>query len=150
MTDYDRVELIQIDSAELAISAASIKQQVQTISDALLRIGTTTSSLTGNWVGGSADDAQELNADWQTTMKSLFGTEATANDGQMTAEDGILNVVAMAVDNVAHAFAKLEYGFQKAFTEFGAPGEDNGGDATPADVLDTDFHAITADYPPYR
>jgi uncharacterized protein YukE len=135
-TGYDNA-VIMADPQGLADHAKNlhthaddVAQSVKNIVDALfhLRLG---------WVGKTSDEAQEFNDRWSKVMKDLFGTEQDPSHG-------VLNAMAMGVQNASQAYDGAEDVLIKMFDQFSIGSSSSAGGGGPnAAASDSKQTAIT-------
>lgn len=147
-TDYDHVKALKVGPWGINEAATDLRRLSQEVVDSVDRIMTTLNSLTLNdWRGRTQQEADDVENRWHSVMTGLFGSEEKPGDGALNA---ITSGLATAVQN----YDKAESAVAEAWSRFaGAIDGDGGGkpsERPPADVLDTDKTAITADYPPFR
>ncbi|GLZ16206.1 hypothetical protein Acsp04_64410 [Actinomadura sp. NBRC 104425] len=147
MTDYDTVETLDIGPAGIKTTATEVLRLAQEIADALDRIVQSLNALTATgWQGMTQQEAEDFNNRWMEVMKALFGTKENP-------ESGVLNAIASGIGTAGDNYDKGETGLTDIWAKFaaGLPSGDGTSDQPPskeppADVLDTNKTAITADY----
>lgn len=149
-TDYDHVRLMAIGPGGITGAATNVKKHAQEVADALGRVIVALEALTaGGWQGATQREAEDFNARWTTVTQDLFGTKENP-------ETGVLNAIAGGIGTAGANYNKAELGLNDLWKKFaGGLAPDGGGDGKddpppskepPADVLDTNKTAITADY----
>ncbi|MBE1533993.1 WXG100 family type VII secretion target [Actinomadura algeriensis] len=151
-TNYDLVDKISVAPSSLTTTATQLKTHAQEIADAIGRIQATLNGLTSQgWRGGTQQEAEDFNRRWLAVMKELFGTEADPSLG-------VLNAISSGVGVAGGNYGMAENGLNSVWNKFasGLPtadeltgdggGEEKPDPDKPADVLDTNKTAITADY----
>ncbi|MDN3354937.1 hypothetical protein [Actinomadura sp. DC4] len=142
--DYDGLQTLAISPWGLHDTAKTIVQLAQDIADSLGRISDTLGSLTfDSWKGETQQEVDDMADRWLDVSYNLFGSEDTPNDG-------VLNAVADGIGIAGDNYNKAEIGLVNIWHKFAANvGTGDGSDEQkdkPADQMDTNKTAITADY----
>jgi hypothetical protein len=141
LVDYDTSSLY-IDPTGLSGSAKKLVAHAKEVADSITAINHTLSGLALGWAGKTQEEVDKMNNQWTSTMRGLFGTEGSP-------ENGVLNVMAAGVMAVAVGNAHAEVALAEMFQKFlHGIGSSDGGlpGSTPHDLTNLDDTAITADW----
>ncbi|MGW8378537.1 WXG100 family type VII secretion target [Streptomyces sp. ODS28] len=153
--NYDYVKL-RVDPEDLREQAKKIAEHSRVIGEHLNTINSTLKELKLNWAGKSSEDFEDVTDRWQSVIHKIFGPEKTPeerkkdeeNNEELSAEDGLLPVLASGVQKVADNYANADHNAKIMFDKMTGALNDmmERPESDPKDSLDKDNTAIGANY----
>jgi hypothetical protein len=142
-SNYDSTGLvIKVDPTTLwSYAQNDLPNNSEVVAIAVGNINTIWNNLALGWAGTTADEAQDFNNRWNTTISQLFGTQADPSSGA-------LPKIADAVGMAALNYGETEDTVKRMFDTFSASLNSSSPTTPPPDRDDNDG-PITENTPPY-